>query len=121
MSEYLAVNTPMGIVKGRKCAKPKVENAKQVYRFAKIPFAKPPVGELRFEPPQKFVFIYTFFYNFKCLNQVRVIFLLTFSLITLVSKKLTLIKNGLKKVIFKEYAFFFIKYNKQDISMYIGT
>jgi len=53
MSEYLAVNTPMGIVKGRKCAKPKVENAKQVYRFAKIPFAKPPVGELRFEPPQK--------------------------------------------------------------------
>ena len=59
MSEYPVVKTPMGSVKGRMCAKPKVEGAKQAYRFAKIPFAKPPVGELRFEPPQKFVFIYT--------------------------------------------------------------
>jgi len=53
MPEFPIVKTCMGSVKGRKCTKPNVKNAKQVYRFAKIPFAKPPVGELRFEPPQK--------------------------------------------------------------------
>jgi len=45
--------TSFGAVKGRACSKPNGKNAKQVYRFSGIPFAKPPVGELRFEPPQK--------------------------------------------------------------------
>jgi len=57
MSDYLIINTPLGQVKGRKCQKtskiPKETTAKEVYRFAGIPFAKPPVGELRFENPQK--------------------------------------------------------------------
>ncbi|XP_076802958.1 fatty acyl-CoA hydrolase precursor, medium chain-like [Clavelina lepadiformis] len=42
-----------GKVRGRVCLRAKPEEAKQVFNFAGIPFAKPPVGELRFEPPQK--------------------------------------------------------------------
>ena len=53
MDDYPIVTTKMGKIKGRKCIKPKVKGCKQVYRFAKIPFAKPPIGDLRFEPPQK--------------------------------------------------------------------
>lgn len=45
--------TSLGAVSGRACIKPKKKDAKQVYRYSGIPFAKPPVGELRFEPPQK--------------------------------------------------------------------
>jgi len=53
MSNAPVVETPLGKVKGRCCVKPKKANARQGYRFGSIPFAKPPLGELRFEPPQK--------------------------------------------------------------------
>ena len=53
MTECPIVETPLGKVKGRSCAKAKKFEAKQVYRYAKIPFAKPPVGDLRIAPPQK--------------------------------------------------------------------
>ena len=43
------VKTVLGKVKGR--VMPKIENGKQVYRYTKLPFAKPPVGPLRFEYP----------------------------------------------------------------------
>lgn len=47
------VKTSMGKVQGRKVVMPNHPDARQSYRFAAIPFAKPPVGQLRFEPPQK--------------------------------------------------------------------
>jgi len=50
---YAFSKTPLGDVKGLECKKPNIEGAKQVFRFSGIPFAKPPVGDLRFEPPQK--------------------------------------------------------------------
>jgi len=53
MSEYPITTIPLGSIKGRKCVKPEHDGAKQVFRFSNIPFAKPPVQDLRFEPPQK--------------------------------------------------------------------
>jgi len=53
MEDFPILKTPLGKVEGRKCVKPKDADAKQVFRFSKIPFAKPPVGNLRFEPPEK--------------------------------------------------------------------
>ena len=53
MSEYPIITIPLGSIKGRKCVKPEHDGAKQVFRFSNIPFAKPPVQDLRFEPPQK--------------------------------------------------------------------
>ncbi|CAK8697513.1 unnamed protein product [Clavelina lepadiformis] len=53
MADCPVVNTFCGKVKGRLCLKAKSPDAKQVFRFSSIPFAKPPVGQLRFEPPQK--------------------------------------------------------------------
>ncbi|XP_039248691.2 pyrethroid hydrolase Ces2e-like [Styela clava] len=45
------VSTPKGKVKG-KIVDLKVKDAKLVHVFRNIPFAKPPVGSLRFMPPQ---------------------------------------------------------------------
>jgi len=53
MAEAPIAETSLGKVKGRSCVKPKPAGAKQAYRYGHIPFAKPPVGDLRFEPPQK--------------------------------------------------------------------
>ena len=53
MDECPVVETQCGKVKGRICVRPKCPNGKQVYNYQGIPFAKPPVGELRFEPPMK--------------------------------------------------------------------
>jgi len=44
------VTTKNGKVQGRLCTK---LNDKQVFNYSKIPFAKPPVNELRFQPPQE--------------------------------------------------------------------
>ncbi|XP_026696480.2 carboxylesterase 1C-like [Ciona intestinalis] len=52
MSESLCVETAKGPVGGKVVGSSKYPNAKQVYRFSSIPFAKPPVGDLRFERPQ---------------------------------------------------------------------
>lgn len=47
------VNTKNGKVKGRVCVGLKRTNARiYTYNYQGIPFAQPPVGELRFEPPQ---------------------------------------------------------------------
>ncbi|XP_076803494.1 cocaine esterase-like [Clavelina lepadiformis] len=51
--ECPVVNTNCGKLIGRVCLKAKASEAKQVYNYAGVPFAKPPVGQLRFEPPQK--------------------------------------------------------------------
>ncbi|XP_076822299.1 fatty acyl-CoA hydrolase precursor, medium chain-like [Clavelina lepadiformis] len=53
MSDCPVISTAYGKVKGKTCLKAKAKNAKQVFRYSKIPFGKPPIGELRFEPPQK--------------------------------------------------------------------
>ena len=47
------VQTSLGKISGRVCTKPKQPNAKTVFRYSKIPFAKPPVEDLRFCPPQE--------------------------------------------------------------------
>jgi len=47
------VTTTVGKVRGRLLNKAKTNEAKQVYAYLGIPFGKPPVGELRFEPPEK--------------------------------------------------------------------
>uniref|UniRef100_F6ZUI8 Carboxylic ester hydrolase n=1 Tax=Ciona intestinalis TaxID=7719 RepID=F6ZUI8_CIOIN len=52
MSESPCVETAKGPVRGKVVGSSKYPNAKQVYRFSSIPFAKPPVGDLRFERPQ---------------------------------------------------------------------
>jgi hypothetical protein len=44
-----AVHTSSGTVRG--CAAP---DANEVSMYLGIPYAKPPIGNLRFEPPQKF-------------------------------------------------------------------
>ena len=54
MSSCPVVDTCLGKAKGRLCAKPKPAYSKQVYNYAGIPFAKPPIDELRFEPPIKY-------------------------------------------------------------------
>uniref|UniRef100_F6T1L5 Carboxylic ester hydrolase n=2 Tax=Ciona intestinalis TaxID=7719 RepID=F6T1L5_CIOIN len=46
------VETAKGPVRGKAVGSSKYPNAKQVYRFSSIPFAKPPTGDLRFERPQ---------------------------------------------------------------------
>ena len=51
MSECPVVETTLGKVKGSVLAP--IEGGKNVYRYSSLPFAKPPVGELRFEPPVK--------------------------------------------------------------------
>ena len=51
--EQPIVNCPLGKVRGRKCLRASASGAKEVFRFSGIPFAKPPVGDLRFEAPQK--------------------------------------------------------------------
>jgi len=43
------VITKHGKVQGRLCSK---VNSKQVFNYSKVPFAKPPINELRFQPPQ---------------------------------------------------------------------
>nr|QIK02106.1 carboxylesterase 5 [Holotrichia parallela] len=48
--ERYLVSTKNGIVEGAK--EFAVPTGKVYYRYSGIPFAKPPVGELRFEPPQ---------------------------------------------------------------------
>ena len=49
MSECLVVETSLGKVKGKLLAK--VEGGKDVYRYSSLPFAKPPLGDLRLQPP----------------------------------------------------------------------
>ncbi|CAK8697499.1 cocaine esterase-like [Clavelina lepadiformis] len=53
MSECPIVQTVNGKVKGKACLKAKPNESNQVFRYASIPFAKPPLGELRFEPPER--------------------------------------------------------------------
>ncbi|CAK8697509.1 unnamed protein product [Clavelina lepadiformis] len=53
MTECPIVETVYGKVKGRACPLAKAQEAKQVFRYSRIPFAKPPVDDLRFEPPEK--------------------------------------------------------------------
>lgn len=65
---YAFAKTSLGDVKGLECKKPNIEGAKQVFRFSGIPFAKPPVGDLRFEAPQKFL---------KSLFTVHILFFVT--------------------------------------------
>jgi len=52
MADCPVVKTSLGKVKGRCCTKAKRPHAKPVYRYSSIPFAKPPLDDLRFEPPQ---------------------------------------------------------------------
>ena len=49
MRECPVVETSLGKVKGRVISK--VENGEDVFLYTGLPFAKPPVGELRFEAP----------------------------------------------------------------------
>jgi len=49
MSECPIVETKLGKVKGRFLGK--VEGGKDVYRYSSLPFAKPPIGKLRFMEP----------------------------------------------------------------------
>ena len=49
MSECPVVATSLGKAKGT--LQPKIDGGKQIYLYTNLPFAKPPVGELRFEPP----------------------------------------------------------------------
>ena len=60
MSECPIVQTVNGKVKGKACLKAKPNESNQVFRYASIPFAKPPLGELRFEPPERFSTIIRF-------------------------------------------------------------
>jgi len=56
MSECPVVETKLGKVKGRFLGK--VEGGKDVYRYSSLPFAKPPIGELRFMEPVRYIFPY---------------------------------------------------------------
>lgn len=47
--ECPVVTTKYGKVQGRLCSK---ISSKQVFNYSKVPFAKPPVNNLRFQPPQ---------------------------------------------------------------------
>ena len=58
MAECPIVETKLGKLSGRACTKPNEDNAKTVYRYASIPFAKPPLGELRFEAPLRYDFVF---------------------------------------------------------------
>ena len=49
MSECPIVETSLGKVKGIEVGK--VGGGKNVFLYSSLPFAKPPIGELRFEPP----------------------------------------------------------------------
>jgi carboxylesterase type B len=49
-SVSLTLQTPLGGIKG---IVRDVEN-NDVFEFRKIPFAKPPIGKLRFEKPEKY-------------------------------------------------------------------
>nr|XP_002121823.1 liver carboxylesterase 4 [Ciona intestinalis] len=53
MTECPTVTTAYGKVRGKVLKSLGVSGSKEVYKFAGVPFAKPPVGALRFEPPQK--------------------------------------------------------------------
>ena len=50
-TECPVVDTKYGKVGGRLCVKPKHSDGRQVYNYQGVPYAKPPVGELRFEKP----------------------------------------------------------------------
>ncbi|XP_076820600.1 pyrethroid hydrolase Ces2e-like isoform X2 [Clavelina lepadiformis] len=52
MSDCPVVSTKLGKVKGQRLHKPSFGKS-QVYHYTNIPFAKPPIGELRFEAPVK--------------------------------------------------------------------
>ena len=49
MLSYSVVETDLGKAKGKVLGK--VEGGKDVFFYSSMPFAKPPVGDLRFEPP----------------------------------------------------------------------
>ena len=51
MSKCPIVETSLGKAKGQFLGK--IKGGKDVYRYSSLPFAKPPVGELRFELPVK--------------------------------------------------------------------
>ena len=54
MVECPIVDTCYGQVIGRVCTSQWLPtNAKTVFDYQGIPFAKPPIDDLRFEPPQK--------------------------------------------------------------------
>ncbi|CAK8697498.1 unnamed protein product [Clavelina lepadiformis] len=53
MTECPVVQTVRGKVKGRACLKAEPKKSKQVFRYGSVPFAKPPLGQLRFEPPER--------------------------------------------------------------------
>lgn len=49
MNKCPIVETSLGKVRGKVLNN--VEGGRDVFKYSSIPFAKPPVGELRFEPP----------------------------------------------------------------------
>ena len=49
MSECPIVETSLGKVKGTVVNN--LDQGRDVFRYSSLPFAKPPVGQLRFEPP----------------------------------------------------------------------
>ena len=49
MTECPTVETALGKAKDR--AAGKTQGGKDVFLYTSLPFAKPPVGDLRFEPP----------------------------------------------------------------------
>jgi len=51
MNDCPIVETDLGKAKGSFLGK--IEGGKGVYRYSSLPFAKPPVGELRFKEPVK--------------------------------------------------------------------
>jgi len=51
MDECPVVEITLGKLQGRVLEK--IDGGKNVFLYTSVPFAKPPIGDLRFEPPVK--------------------------------------------------------------------